>query len=83
MGIAFATVFRCVRAWLVARSAILALQVSTLPWVSLWNQSVGESVLPGLPPSGPPDACYLQACPGYSCSNTSPIVPLPHPCSSR
>ena len=53
----------------------------SLPWVSMWNQSVGESVLPGLPPSGPPAACTLQACPGYACSTTSPVVPMPHPCS--
>lgn len=55
---------------------------SLLPVTSLWNQSVGESVLPGLPPRGPPGACYLQACPGFACANTSPIVPMPHPCSA-
>ena len=53
----------------------------TLPWVSLWNQSVGESVLPGLPPSGPPASCTQQACPGYACTKDSPIVPMPHPCT--
>ncbi len=54
---------------------------SKLPFNSLWNQSVGDSVLPGLPPAGPPSACYQQACPGYSCSNSSPVVPMPRPCS--
>lgn len=54
---------------------------SALPWVSLWNQSVGESVLPGLPPNGPPQSCTQQACPGYECSTDSPIVPEPHPCT--
>ena len=54
---------------------------SELPWNSMWNQSVGDSVLPGLPPAGPPSACYEQACPGYSCSNSSPVVPMPRPCS--
>lgn len=47
----------------------------------MWNQSVGESVLPGLPPAGPPSACYAQACAGFSCSNSSPVVPMPRPCS--
>lgn len=59
----------------------LGFNTSLLPWNSLWNQSVGESVLPGLPPAGPPSACYSQACPGYTCSNSSPIVPMPQPCS--
>ena len=58
----------------------LGTNLSALPWVSLWNQSVGESVLPGLPPAGPPSACYSQACPGFTCSNTSAIVPMPMPC---
>ena len=60
----------------------LGANVSKLPWVSMWNQSVGESVLPGLPPMGPPSACYEQACPGYTCSNTSGIVPMPTPCDT-
>ena len=59
----------------------LGFDTSQLPFNSLWNQSVSESVLPGLPPSGPPSMCFEQACPGYSCSATSPIVPMPHPCS--
>ena len=42
----------------------------------------GAFGLPGLPPRGPPGACYLQACPGFACVNTSPIVPMPHPCSA-
>jgi hypothetical protein len=54
---------------------------SALPFNSLWNQSVGESVLPGLPPAGPPSACFAQACPGFACSADSPIVPEPHPCT--
>ena len=60
----------------------LGSNVSKLPWLSMWNQSVGESVLPGLPPMGPPSACYEQACPGYTCSNTSGIVPMPRPCDT-
>ncbi len=59
----------------------LGSNVSRLPFNSLWNSSVGESVLPGLPPSGPPSACFLQACPGYECLNTSGINPMPRPCS--
>lgn len=58
----------------------LGYNISHLPWVSMWNQSVGESVLPGLPPSGPPATCTQQACPGYTCSTTSPIDPMPQPC---
>jgi hypothetical protein len=58
----------------------LGANVSRLPSVSMWNQSVGESVLPGLPPMGPPSACYEQACPGYTCSNESSVVPMPEPC---
>ena len=58
----------------------LGYNISTLPFNSMWNQTVGDSVLPGLPPSGPPSACYLQACPGFSCSNSSPIIPMPQPC---
>jgi hypothetical protein len=59
----------------------LGFNVSDLPWVSLWNQSLSTSVLPGLPPSGAPSACVQQACAGYTCSPVSPIVPEPHPCS--
>ena len=51
------------------------------PWTSLWNQSVADSVLPGLPPSGAPNSCTEQACAGYSCSPDSPIVPMPTPCA--
>jgi hypothetical protein len=58
----------------------LGTNVSALPWVSLWNQSLSESVLPGLPPSGAPASCVDQACPGYACSPQSPVVPEPHPC---
>lgn len=58
----------------------LGTNVSTLPWVSLWNQSLSESVLPGLPPSGPPSSCVDQACAGYTCSETNPVIPEPHPC---
>jgi hypothetical protein len=49
-------------------------------WVSFWNSSQGTAVLPGLPPAGPPSACLLQACPGYTCQTTSPIIPMPNPC---
>ena len=59
----------------------LGFNVSLLPFNSLWNQSVGESVLPGLPPSGAPESCTSQACPGYFCETTSPVIPMPHPCS--
>ena len=60
----------------------LNFSTAALPWTSLWNQSVGDSVLPGLPPAGPPSACFEQACEGYSCTADSPIVPEPHPCSA-
>ena len=59
----------------------LGTNVSKLPWTSMWNQSVGESVLPGLPPSGAPSACLQQACAEYACSPYSPIVPMPEPCA--
>jgi hypothetical protein len=59
----------------------LGFNVSLLPWNSMWNQTVAESVLPGLPPSGPPSACLQQACPGYECSPYSSIVPMPEPCA--
>jgi hypothetical protein len=59
----------------------LGFNISLLPWNSLWNQSVGESVLPGLPPSGAPSACLQQACEDYECSPYSPIVPMPEPCA--
>ena len=58
----------------------LGTNVSALPWVSLWNQSLSASVLPGLPPSGVPGVCVQQACPGYECSVDNPVVPEPHPC---
>lgn len=51
-----------------------------LNWVSMWNQSLGESVLPGLPPSGAPASCTQQACEAYECITTSPVVPMPEPC---
>jgi len=50
-------------------------------WNSLWNQTVYESVLPGLPPSSAPDQCVLQTCPGYEpCNTTNPIIPMANPC---
>jgi hypothetical protein len=58
----------------------LGTNTSELPWVSLWNQSLSDSVLPGLPPAGPPSSCTEQACAGFSCAQTSPVVPEPHPC---
>jgi len=48
-------------------------------WNGLWNQTPAESVLPGLPPQVP-SVCTLQACPGWQCSPTSPIIPMPQPC---
>ena len=59
----------------------LGFNTTALPWVSLWNQSLSTSVLPGLPPRGAPGTCVQQACPGYECSSTSPVVPEPHPCT--
>ena len=59
----------------------LGFNISDLPWNSMWNQTVSESVLPGLPPSGSPAACLQQACPDYACSPYSPIVPMPEPCA--
>lgn len=58
----------------------LGTNTSALNWVSLWNQTTGQAVLPGLPPSGLPQTCTQQACPGYQCSETSGIVPDPRPC---
>lgn len=51
---------------------------------SFWNQSQGNSVLPGLPPSssGPDASCSLQACPGWECNVTSPTIPAPQPCGA-
>ncbi len=63
-------------------------------WNSLWNQTVFESVLPGLPPSAASPAaaaaaaagtplCVLQTCPGFDpCNTTSPIIPMPDPCGA-
>jgi hypothetical protein len=59
----------------------LGVNISKLPWTSLWNQSVRDSVLPGLPPSGPPSACLQQACEDYACSPYSSVVPMPEPCA--
>lgn len=49
---------------------------------SLWNGTQANSVLPGLPPSGPASGCTLQACPGWECNTTSPTFPQPHPCGA-
>jgi len=59
----------------------LGFNISKLPWNSMWNQTVGESVLPGLPPSGIPSSCLLQACEDYSCSPYSSVIPMPQPCA--
>jgi hypothetical protein len=59
----------------------LGFNISKLPWNSMWNQSVSDSVLPGLPPSGAPSACLQQACPEYACSPYSSVVPMPEPCA--
>jgi hypothetical protein len=60
----------------------LGTNTTLLDWNSLWNQTVYESVLPGLPPRSSPAGCTLQTCPGYpTCNTSSPIVPMPHPCA--
>ena len=59
----------------------LGFNISKIPWNSMWNQSVANSVLPGLPPSGSPSECLEQACPDYACSPYSSVVPMPEPCA--
>lgn len=64
----------------------LGTNMSTLDkdWNSFWNQSVGISVLPGLPPVSTPQECVLQTCPGYdACNISNPIIPMANPCYEK
>jgi hypothetical protein len=61
----------------------LGFNTSDLDWNALWNSSIYDSVLPGLPPSGPPSSCFEQTCEGFApCLPNSSTIPMPTPCSS-